>query len=423
MDTNQGWPPEGTPPGDDPDPNAVAAARAERLAADAARAEEARLEAERETERHRLALALHDAEAVGGRAHQGLLKWTVIVFVGSLAGFVTGRPDAPLFLAVAGLFALAQSWDARDGARTGHPLVDEPLRPGDAGRVLRIVVPMIAPLIGTIFYIGFGVYARSLERTAAHVAAANWCLGAAAVCALLMLPAVEGRVARLLMGGGRPPSHTARLAAGIAALALLLPLPVRLLFDDFMKLFPSDGRPLVDMGGLVVQLVCEVLLAAAAVGLWVKREPRAVLERLGLGRMGGREWLIAALGLAAVIGLNAGMERIERVYFPALWEADQGIVRMLVGEITLAGALVLGLSAGAGEEILVRGALQPRAGLFWAAALFAAGHVQYTWFGMLTILFLGVTLGLIRRFGNTTTAIAVHMLYDVIAALGVSQGP
>jgi membrane protease YdiL (CAAX protease family) len=127
------------------------------------------------------------------------------------------------------------------------------------------------------------------------------------------------------------------------------------------------------------------------------------------------------LGLATVIGLNGGMEWLERVRFAALWEADQSIVRMLVGNISVAGAIVLGLSAGAGEEILVRGALQPRTGMFWAAALFAAGHVQYTWFGMLTILFLGLALGLVRRLSNTTTAIVVHMLYDVVAALGAAQ--
>jgi membrane protease YdiL (CAAX protease family) len=79
---------------------------------------------------------------------------------------------------------------------------------------------------------------------------------------------------------------------------------------------------------------------------------------------------------------------------------------------------VLGVSAGVGEELMVRGALQPRVGLVWASLLFAAAHVQYTWFGMLTIVLLGMTLGVVRKSANTTTAIVVHVLYDVIAALG-----
>ena len=75
---------------------------------------------------------------------------------------------------------------------------------------------------------------------------------------------------------------------------------------------------------------------------------------------------------------------------------------------------MLGLRAGIGEEVLVRGALQPRTGLFWASLLFAAGHVQYTWFGMLTILALGVTLGLVRRSSNTTTAIVDEVVATLI---------
>ena len=90
---------------------------------------------------------------------------------------------------------------------------------------------------------------------------------------------------------------------------------------------------------------------------------------------------------------------------------------MIAGKLTVAASIVLGVSAGVGEELLVRGALQPRAGLFWASILFAAGHVQYTWFGMLTILLLGVALGIVRARANTTTAIVVHGLYDIVAAI------
>ena len=79
---------------------------------------------------------------------------------------------------------------------------------------------------------------------------------------------------------------------------------------------------------------------------------------------------------------------------------------------------MLGLSAGVGEEVLVRGALQPRSGLVWASVIFGAAHVQYSWFGMLVIVALGLTLGLVRRHSNTTTAIVVHAAYDVLAALG-----
>jgi hypothetical protein len=414
MDPNQGSPSQDPRPGDGADPDAAGVAAAERLVA-AARAEAERLAAEQEDERLRVAHALHQAERVGGQSHQGLLQWTVLVFVGAFVGFVFHRPDAALFLAACGLFALTQSWDVRDRARTGHAIVDAPLVPGDMGHGLRIVIPLLVPLLGALLYLGVGVYARGLTPTAAHVAAANWCLGAAVVCGLMALPVVQRGFARILVPYSAP-GHTARLTASFAVLALLLPVPARLLIDDFLRALPTN-QPLVDTGGLVTQLVCEVLIAAAAVGLWVSRDLRQVRERLGLHAMRGRDWLMAGAGLAAVILLNAGMEWLERTRFPELWQADQAIVRMLVGNMSLGTVLLLGLSAGAGEEILVRGALQPRTGVFWAALLFSAGHVQYTWFGMLVILLLGITLGLIRRWSNTTTVITVHMLYDVVAAL------
>ena len=171
-------------------------------------------------------------------------------------------------------------------------------------------------------------------------------------------------------------------------------------------------------GALVAQLIGEVVFALAAVGLWVGRDVKAVRARLGLGGIGARHWLIAGVGLAAVAGLNAGMEWFEQAHFHALWVRDQDMTKLIAGDLSVGAALVLGVSAGVGEELMVRGALQPRVGLVWASLLFAAGHVQYTWFGMLTIVLLGVTLGLVRKSANTTTAIVVHVVYDIIAALG-----
>ena len=94
---------------------------------------------------------------------------------------------------------------------------------------------------------------------------------------------------------------------------------------------------------------------------------------------------------------------------------------LITRDMGVGTALLLGVSAGVGEEVLVRGALQPRTGLLWASLLFAAAHVQYTWFGMLVIVMLGIALGLVRRYTNTTTAIVVHGVYDVIAAFGLTR--
>jgi membrane protease YdiL (CAAX protease family) len=357
------------------------------------------------------------ADDVGGAMRAGLLRWLALLTAGAAACVLTGHPDTGLFLAIAGMFALAGSWDTRDRARTGDPMSDSALAPGGLGSMLRMLVPLVVPVSGALLYAGIGMFARTPPTTAAHIAAGQWCAAAAAVCLLMAFPPITQLVANAFMRR-EPPGFTTRLTASIAVVVLLLPVPARLLMDSFMGYLRESGKPLAEPGALVGQLVGEVLFALAAVRLWVGRDLRAVAGRLGLGPLGPRNLAVAALGLAAVMGVNAGMEWLELHQFPALWAADQEMGRMIAGKITIGTALVLGVSAGVGEELLVRGALQPRIGLLWASLLFAAGHVQYTWFGMITIVLLGLTLGVVKTRANTSTAIVVHVLYDIIAALG-----
>ena len=371
----------------------------------AAEAESARIERQR------------SAEAVGGAMHQGLVRWTLLVLVGSLTALLLQHPDAALFFAIAAMFALAQSWDIRDRARTGDLLTDRALEPGALGTLLRIVVPRVVPFAGAALFVGLAMFARTLPHSGAHIAAMQWCIAAAVVCLFIAFPPAAQSLARAFMRGPRP-GHTDQLTASLALVLLLIPVPFQLLSDDLMSIVKNSGRPMVDVGSLVGQLLGEIVFALAAVGLWVGRDLRAVRARLGLGGMRLRHAAIAVAGLAAVSGLNAGMEWIERTQYHSLWLRDQDAVKLIAGDISVVAALVLGVSAGVGEELMVRGALQPRVGLVWASLLFAAGHVQYTWFGMLTIVLLGVTLGTVRKTANTTTAVIVHVLYDILAALG-----
>ena len=409
MDPMQGAPLPGEPGGGPADDTGRAAAEA--AASELVRLEEA-LAAR--------AAALHAAAAVGGRSRAGLLRWTGVVFGGAFLSLLAGQPEIAFFLALAAMFALTQSWDARDRALTGDAAADLLLEPGGVGQVLRVLLPAMLPLMGAMGYFGLALWARSMPPSPAHTAAWQWSAAAAVICTAMALPPVTQRVASLLV---RPPArtHTARLTASLAMLALLFPVPMRLVFDQMLPLLASGDKALVSVSGLVGQLAGESVFALAAVGLWVARTPRETWARLGLGRMGVREWLVAAAGLAALTGLNGSLEWAERTWLPELWRQDQAMGELITRDMALGTAIVLGVSAGVGEELLVRGALQPRTGLLWASLLFAVAHVQYTWFGMLVIALLGVTLGLVRRHANTTAAIVVHSLYDIVAAFGLTR--
>jgi uncharacterized protein len=79
------------------------------------------------------------------------------------------------------------------------------------------------------------------------------------------------------------------------------------------------------------------------------------------------------------------------------------------------GALVIGVTAGLGEELAIRGVLQPRLGILLSNLFFTALHaLQYHWDSLLPVFIVGIALGLIRRRTNTTTSAIVHGTYDFL---------
>jgi hypothetical protein len=227
-------------------------------------------------------------------------------------------------------------------------------------------------------------------------------------------------MARSLFGRSES-SRVRRLAARLAVLATLLCLPAGLAFPLATEQLASQGAPLV--GGAAAlwgNLVGLLLLAMGGVGLWVRRGLVQTLERLGLVPIRWTDAIVIIFGVIAMVGINGGAEWIQRRWFLPLWMHDQNVNEMIAGGLSRPETLLLGLSAGFGEELALRGALQPRLGVFRTSVLFALLHVQYSWFGMALIAILGLLLGTIRQRTSTSVAIAVHALYDVAAVLAVT---
>lgn len=359
-----------------------------------------------------------DAAAESLSPQRGLLAWVVIIAAGSLSCAMLGHPELALLFAGAGVFALAQATDAASASPFYRHWVRETLPEGSAGgTVFRLVVGAIVPGMGALLYMGIGAYAWELGDEGLHRFAAVWSFAAATISLLLVPRVVADRVTSWMFRSGSI-SRTRRLTARLVVLGLLLPVPMQAMFPDLLDAMRETPGPLVDAGGLVSQLIGELAVALAGVGWLVRRRWPETLERLGLGGIRLSYAGVIVGGLVGAIAINAGMEALQRSALPELWRQDQEVTRLIAGEMSIAVALLLGLSAGLGEEVALRGALQPRLGIVLTAVLFACGHVQYSWFGMLTIALLGILLGLVRRQTNTTTAIVVHMLYDVFAVLG-----
>jgi membrane protease YdiL (CAAX protease family) len=84
------------------------------------------------------------------------------------------------------------------------------------------------------------------------------------------------------------------------------------------------------------------------------------------------------------------------------------------------GIAALALVPGICEEILFRGALQPRIGLVATALLFTSIHTEYGFsVAALAIFVIALGLGLVRKYTNTTSSILTHATYNLLAGFGI----
>lgn len=342
------------------------------------------------------------SDPTGRSRHPGLVPWLVLLTVFGGGATLAGQPEASVLVGIAGMFVSAQgadldlawrriyhlvSWVVPVSGMLGFALLAQFLWTGD--------VPQPARLIVTVF------------------------AGASAVlCMLTGLRPVSNALIRMWFRG-ETPSHTLRLAARLVMMGLLVGVPAWFLFRGVVSKVLADPSTFINPASLAGGLVGYITLAFASVGFLVRRSWRATLERLGLEPLRPRDALVVLAGVLVVFAFNATMEWIQRAAFPALWESDQAFGRSLSQHMGPAQIVLLGLSAGIGEEITMRGALQPRLGILFTSVLFAMLHVQYSWFGMVVILMLGIVLGTLRRLTSTSVAIAVHALFDMLAVFSV----
>jgi hypothetical protein len=175
----------------------------------------------------------------------------------------------------------------------------------------------------------------------------------------------------------------------------------------------------IDSTYVVGSQVVFLLFALAGVGLGTRRDVRQTLARLGLRRPAMRDLAIAAIMVAAFLTLDYAASLLWHRLWPASYQAVTDVSEQLfVRFASPYGALLLGLSAGIGEETLFRGALQPRFGIPLTALIFTVGHVQYALSpAMVEVLIIGLALGWLRERSNTTTCVAVHAAYNFLDLL------
>ena len=238
-----------------------------------------------------------------------------------------------------------------------------------------------------------------------------WMTATGVIAFLPLIPAVRRGLARLLPLDPASPVHMTALAFAVYLLGSV-PIQLAMLGGNLDSI--ANMGSVLGLSELWQQGAAFIIMGLFGVGLWLRRSTDEVTDRLGLHMPSGRQWgLVIGLTIAFVL-LDQGVAWAWANFDPISFERIGKVSNALFGGlISPLGALTIGLSAGLGEELVFRGALQPRIGLLFTSFLFAVIHVQYGLSpAVFQVFLLGLVLGVIRQRGNLTMAIALHTLYN-----------
>lgn len=211
------------------------------------------------------------------------------------------------------------------------------------------------------------------------------------------------------------PLHTAAVVLALAMVAYLM--------LGFLAQGGTEGiaANLEDTGisgaEVLLTALLWVLAAALGVGYGLRRDAVAMFERLGLRRISARHVL-----LAGAVGF--GMWLLS-IVFSIVWLtltdpevfSQQNLAAEQLGRSVNTVLLVLLLSLGPaiGEEIFIRGALQPVFGIMLTSVFFTLLHTQYLFAPSMLIIFAASFAFAVLRFRyGTTAAIVAHFVYNFV---------
>jgi hypothetical protein len=252
----------------------------------------------------------------------------------------------------------------------------------------------------------------------ALVALGLWAPGLLGI--LLLLPLTRRLIARFTAIDAASPVHAVALSMiALVGINLLTTLGVGLgalaaqLEQAGSK---SNFEWLVEIWG---QQILMAIFGLIGVGWLTRRNWRATLQRLKIVRPTLRQ-ILFGIGLAwLLVPIVFVIEYISSQYGWVNTDVEK-LMEQLLGPVlrTPLGVVSIGVAAALGEETLLRGALQPRFGLFFTSFIFALLHAQYGLsVATLIVFLLGLLLGVIRNRYNTTTSMVVHAVYNSTLAL------
>lgn len=285
-----------------------------------------------------------------------------------------------------------------------------------AGDLLAGFTVLTTALLGLFDMLGVPVLAPTgLSAQARFGVDAGTIVTAAAAAGFVFKP-IRQDAARLLPIDPGDPVHVMALVLS----PLLLGTQVTfIVFTDVLA--ANNAQPPLTVLDLFQDELPFLVVALAGVGIVMRRNWSGVARRLGLVVPA---WWHVTLALAAAgvfLAFGAQMDVFSHQLTPDIAHRVDATTQHVFGQLNNPIDIVaLALIPGLCEEILFRGALQPRIGIVATALLFAAIHTEY---GMsldtVAIFLIAIGLGLIRKYANTTASCTCHVTYNLLVGFGV----
>jgi membrane protease YdiL (CAAX protease family) len=279
--------------------------------------------------------------------------------------------------------------------------------------VLAGVSAGITFLVGALDLAGAGLFPASLVGQNRIPFDVGW-MTTALVAAVLAYKPVRERISRILPLDPDNPVHAFALV-----LAVIL-FGTQITSSAFISLSVTTPLTLADV---IAEQLSLLVLALAGIGLFIRRDFRESASRLGLVLPAWWHVVLAIAAAGVFYVFSQGMIWLSHTLTPDVArQVDTSTQRLFASLNNPVGIAVLALAPGICEEVLFRGALQPRIGILATALLFASVHTQYALsLDTLAVFVIAIGLGFIRKYTNTTTSSLCHISYNLLIGIEVAS--
>ena len=232
-----------------------------------------------------------------------------------------------------------------------------------------------------------------------------------------LLKPIRRDVARFLPIDPDNPVHELALVFAVALLGLQV---TSIAFTDVLA--SNNSQPPLTILDLFENELPFLVTAVFGVGIFIRRTPAEAARRLGVVLPAWWQVPLALACAGAFFALSQASDSLSRILTPDLAHRVGATTQHVFGQLDNPWGLVaIALIPGICEELLFRGALQPRLGLLFTAVLFTSVHTEYGFsFDTLTVFVIAIGLGFLRKYTNTTTSATAHVSYNLLAGIGIT---